>query len=205
MGCNKVVIVDTPNSANESIQLRPDFIGAKMNTLIGAHDLVTFYHFILYCIVNGVRVKKILLLATSISVLILVGCAGHKPVSANGEATRSAFTQTGQSRSVTPLAIPTLNTSVIAKSPQRAPELTAKPATSQTVVQKIPASTVKCPKGFVSAGKIIRIDTAKNGSVTEVILRNNGIEMHLPPFKPTKLYKSKEGDPYCEDTTPDND
>lgn len=158
----------------------------------------------MYFIVSGVCVNKFLLLATSVSVLILVGCAGQKPVSGNNESTRVTSTQAGQSRAVRQADTPTLTTAVIVKSPQRAPELMAKPATTQTVIQKISASTVKCPKGFVSAGKIIRIDKTKNGAVTEVILRNNGIEMRLPPFKPTKLYKSKEGDPYCEDTTPDN-
>ena len=149
--------------------------------------------------------KKIFLLATTFSVLFLAGCAGQKQVSTNRESTRIASTQVGQSRPVTQSATPPLTTALIAKPPQRAPELTAKPPYSQVAVSKIATSAVKCPKGFVSAGKIIRIDMAKNGAVTEVILRNNGIEMRLPPFKPTKLYKAKEGDPYCEDTTPDND
>jgi hypothetical protein len=77
------------------------------------------------------------------------------------------------------------------------------PARQETKI--VAAKPKGCPKGFVSMGDIVKIETGKDGSVTESIKLKNGTIQKMPKFKPTKNYDSKVGDAYCMDMTADND
>ena len=62
-----------------------------------------------------------------------------------------------------------------------------------------------CPKGFQPWGIVSKIETAKDGSVTELVAFEGGHIQKMPKFKPTKIYNRKVGDAYCVDSAPDND
>lgn len=81
----------------------------------------------------------------------------------------------------------------------------AAPVAQKAAPVAVATTPKSCPKGWLPLGEIAKITIAKNGIVTEFIRLQSGEIQKMPAFKATKAYVNKVGDPYCFDSTPDND
>jgi hypothetical protein len=152
--------------------------------------------------------KTILLTIATACAAMLGGCVAPRTAQVTPAQTRSpAIVSSQPAPTTSPTAAPTVASKPLSPASTHGPGVFAKPAPAAEHVagRATPASTKKCPKGFVIAGTITNISTSPGGMVTESIRLTNGSPRKLPAFKPTKLFNDKVGDPYCEDTTPDND